>query len=749
MPGRANEIAQEQEVVSRLYQRLDTLRLRAGSRLNEVRLAGPAGSPQNRSERDSFATLWEDRAAKLAAVEDRLAFGRLDLAPNAAADDEGQSESARYVGRIGLLDEQHRPLLTDWRAPAAEPFYRATARNPQGVVRRRHLVTKGRKVVGFEDDLLDVDSDLAQSTLSGEGALLAALAERRTGQMRDIVATIQSEQDEIIRAPMSGALVVQGGPGTGKTAVALHRAAYLLYAHRKNLEHSGVLIVGPTPAFLRFIDQVLPSLGETGVVSKTIGELIPGISTSRTDTDVVAELKGRAIWSDILNRAVQARERIPEANIRFRLNGRQLAITPRNIRGAISKARHTGKPHNEARVVFVNDALHHLLQQYEKALGKQLDPEDREIVLDDLRANPIVRKTLNIAWFPITPGQLVDDLFAKPHRLAEAAPEFTTEELALLARPKGAPWTISDIPLLDEAAELLGADDSVVKEEARKRAAERAAALEYARDTLSAGVGSSMVPVTAETLAERFAADEAVKTAAEHAASDRAWTYGHVVVDEAQELSPMAWRMLQRRVPSRSMTIVGDVAQTSALGGVRDWASALDPVLHESWRLANLSISYRTPAAVVEAAQRFAAAVGLPATPMTAARDVPGALQIYQTQPGALDATVTDQVLRLAREYIGSDGAGQVAVIAATDRLPEISAAVAEELAGENPTALGQVTTLDPRNAKGLEFDAVVLVEPAEIMAESDSNLYVAMTRPTQRLVVVHTGTLPPGFEPS
>lgn len=743
MPSRTAEIAAEQEVVSRLYRRLDALRQRAGSRLSEVRLAGPAGSPQNRSERDSFATLWEDRAAKLAAVEDRLAFGRLDMSTSGA-----DAEPARYVGRIGLLDEQHRPLLTDWRAPAAEPFYRATARNPHGVVRRRHLVTRGRKVTGFEDDLLDVDADFSQSSLAGEGALLAALAERRTGQMRDIVATIQAEQDEIIRAPLSGALVVQGGPGTGKTAVALHRAAYLLYAHRKTLEHSGVLIVGPTPAFLRFIDSVLPSLGETGVVSKTIGELIPGISTSLADSDTVAELKGRAVWANIIRRAVQARERVPDTNIKFRLNGRELAIRPRDIRSAIRHARQTDKPHNEARSVFVHEALHHLVQQYEKVTGKLLDPEERAIILDDLRSSPIVRKTLNIAWFPISPGQLIDDLFAKPHRLAQAAPEFSPAELSALARPKGAPWTISDIPLLDEAAELLGVDGSVAKEEARRQAAERAAELEYARETLAAGVGGSMVPVSAQTLAERFAVGEAYQTAAERAAADRAWTYGHVVVDEAQELSPMAWRMLQRRVPSRSMTIVGDVAQTSSPGGVRDWATALDPVLHDSWRISNLTISYRTPAAVAQAAQRFAAAVGLPATPMTAARDVPDALQIVAATNDALPNVVADQVLKLVPEFVSSDGAGQVAVIAPTGLVSELSAVVSRALAQAHPAAGEQVSVLDPRNAKGLEFDAVVLVEPAEIAAQSDSDIYVAMTRPTQRLVVVHSAALPPGFQP-
>ncbi len=266
-------IEAEQVVVDVLYSRLDALRDEAGERLGEIRRTGPSGSPQNRSERDAFATLYEDRIAQLDAVEDRLVFGRLDLL----------NDERLYVGRIGLSDADHAPLLTDWRAPAARAFYSATAANPSGVIKRRHLTTQGRVVTAVEDDVLDVDA-LEESglgeTLAGEGALLAALGARRTGRMGDIVATIQAEQDAVIRAPLTGALVVQGGPGTGKTAVALHRAAYLLYHHRDLLESRGVLLIGPSQSFLRYIDHVLPSLGETGAVSTTLGGLVRGTDTS-------------------------------------------------------------------------------------------------------------------------------------------------------------------------------------------------------------------------------------------------------------------------------------------------------------------------------------------------------------------------------------------------------------------------------------------------------------------------------------
>lgn len=763
MAGRQDELAREQGVVDGLYARLDELRRATRDRLAEVRRSGPSGSPQNRSERDAFATLYEDRVAQLDAVEDRLAFGRLDL-------DDGDT---RYVGRLGLADAEHRSLLTDWRAPAATPFYRATALHPAGVRRRRHLVTTGRTVTGLEDEVLDLDAladgtegddgSLAASTLSGEGALLASLATRRTGRMTDIVATIQSEQDRIIRADLAGALVVQGGPGTGKTAVALHRAAYLLYAHRRVLERSGVLLVGPSRAFLRYIDQVLPSLGETGVVATTVGELLPGVRADLADTPAATEIKGRLLWRDVVRRAVRARERVPARDVRFRLEGYDLVVRRRDVRDAIGRARRTHKPHNDARAAFVRDMLARLVDQYRAAAVTDLAPEDVAMVTEDLRSHRDVRVALNLAWFPITPEKLLADLFTKPHRLAEAAPELSASERAALRRDPDAPWTEADVPLLDEAAELLGEDGSIAKAEARARATERAAELEYARSVLeSTGAGGGLVD--AETLASRFESTGPRLTTAERAAEDRTWTYGHVVVDEAQELSPMAWRMLVRRVPTRSMTIVGDVAQTSSPAGARSWARALDPVLGGSWRLEELTVSYRTPAAVADAAQRMAAEAALPVSPLTAARQVDDALELTRVTPSGperpvLVQEVVDQVASLAAGFVGADGAGRVAVVAAADQVDALREAVESAL----PGALGaeeaarllaqrpedaQVSVLDPRAAKGLEFDAVVLVEPAAVSEGPGgaSDLYVAMTRPTQRLVVVHERALPAGI---
>lgn len=751
MPGRADELEHEleheQEVVDTLYERLDELRAATGDRLRAVRREGPSGSPQNRSERDAFATLYEDRLAQLEAVEDRLAFGRLDLVDG----------STRYVGRIGLTDDEHAPLLTDWRAPAAQSFYRATAAHPDDVARRRHLVTRQRQVRSLEDEVLDLGSTpVDAASLAGEGALLASLSEGRTARMHDIVSTIQREQDEIIRSPLAGALVVQGGPGTGKTAVALHRTAYLLYAHRRVLERAGVLLVGPSRAFLRYIDQVLPSLGETGVVSSTLADLVPGVDVTTVEDPRATEVKGRALWVRAVARAVRARERVPAQDVPVRVDGYDLVIRRSDVREAIARARRSHKPHNEARAVFVRDMLDRLVGQWVERFADgsgDVEADERASLREDLRQDRTVRVTLNLAWLPISPTKLVEDLWAKPHRLAEAAPELDPQERALLARPAGAGWTEADVPILDEAAELLGEDDQLARDEARARAREQAEALEYARQVLeSSGAGGGMVD--AELLAERFTDAGPRLTTAERAAADRAWAYGHVVVDEAQELSPMAWHSLLRRCPTRSFTIVGDVAQTSSSAGTRSWSAALDPVFGDGWRLAELTVNYRTPATIADAAGRVARAAGLPTSTLESARDVPDALRLQPVGEDAVVAAAVTTALDEARVVVTA-ASGRVAVVGADDRLAALRDALGAAARADAGTADlvrggtdAAVVVLGPHEVKGLEFDVVVLVEPADVAAGTGgvSDLYVAMTRPTRRLDVVHARPLPPGL---
>jgi len=750
MAGREAELRGEQKTVDGLYDRLDALRAQNRDRLREVRREGPSGSPQNRSERDAFATLYEDRIAQLEAVEDRLAFGRLDLTDG----------DRRYIGRIGLTDTDHSSLLTDWRAPAAQAFYRATAAHSDGVVRRRHLVTRGRSVTGIEDEVLDLDAlgdggtDDAGgdhlSGLTGEGALLAALAAGRTGRMGDIVATIQAEQDTIIRADLAGALVVQGGPGTGKTAVALHRAAYLLYSHRRLLERSGVLLIGPSRVFLRYIDQVLPSLGETGVVTTTIAELYPRLSATGVEPEAVAEIKGRAELAPVIARAVRQRQRAPARARELRIDGHTVVVTPHDVADAIARARRNHRPHNLARVTFVRDMLSRLADQYVTQLGFPLASDERGDVLEELRSEREVRIALNLAWMPLTPQKLVEDLFTKPARLAAAAPHLSAADRALLVREPGAPWTPADVPLLDEAAELLGEDDQAARARARMDAENHTAELDYARRVLQSSGNEGLV--SAELLADRFASTGPRLTTAERAAADRTWTYAHVVVDEAQELSPMAWRMLMRRVPTRSMTIVGDVAQTSTQGGAHSWSAMLDPLLRSAWRLTELTVNYRTPSVVAEAAQRVARAANLPVSALTSARDVDDALVVERVAAtGLADGAARHAFGALDMLGDGAEG-GRVAVIAPGDRLPALRDALhdagLDENLGSGVTALdAPLILLTPREAKGLEFDVVVLVEPAEVGAASAGDLYVAMTRPTKQLRVVHHAGLPAGFD--
>jgi len=754
--ARQEQLREEQSAVDRRYERLDTLRAQTAERLRRVRRSGPSGSPQNRSERDAFATLYEDRLAQLDAVEQRLTFGRLDLTDG----------TTRYIGRIGLTEPDHTVLLTDWRAPAAQAFYRATAAQSEGVVRRRHLVSRGRRVTGVEDEVLDLDavgSGVAHpSTLSGEGALLAALAAGRTGRMGDIVATIQAEQDAVIRSALAGALVVQGGPGTGKTAVALHRAAYLLYAHRRILERSGVLLVGPSRTFLRYIDQVLPSLGETGVVTATIADLYPGVVADGTEPDEVAEIKGRAIWPQVFARAVRLRQRAPEEVRQVTVEGHVVRIEPQDVADAIGRARRTGRPHNLARVTFVRDMLARLAAQYSAQLAFPLPPDEQAEVVEELRTTREVRIALNLAWMPLTPQRLLEGLLTRADRLRAAAPELSAAERAALHRGVGAAWTPADVPLLDEAAELLGEDDQAARAEAAQETQRRAADVEYARQVLTtSGTGAL---VSAELLADRFAHSGPSLTTAERAATDRTWTYGHIVVDEAQELSAMAWRMLLRRCPTRSMTIAGDVAQTSTAAGARSWQRMLDPVLKGSWRLSELTVNYRTPAAVADAAQRVAVAAGLPVTTLTSAREVPGSIAVRRVSrlAEAVVAEAEEALATLAANDAGGgfdegDGAidegGRVAVIAATERVDALRHLLSRSAVGDalRPTGSGsmldaRLAVMSPRASKGLEFDVVVLVEPSEVARAAAGDLYVAMTRPTRALRVLASGALPAGL---
>ncbi|WP_259558904.1 HelD family protein [Brachybacterium sillae] len=733
------QIAEEQAYVDVLYARLDDLTAQVGEKLRSAQAAQDASTHQNRSERDAFVALYEDRLALLHSVADGVVFGRLDT-------DAGDSH---HIGRIGLFTRDRDQLLVDWRAPAAAAFYQATAAERQGVRLRRHLITRGRTVVGLEDDVLDqslLTEGGSEETLQGEGALLAAVTAQRTGRMGDIVATIQAEQDRIIRSDHRGVMVVQGGPGTGKTAVALHRAAYLLYTHRRRLEHTGVLIVAPTHGFLHYIERVLPSLGESGVVMLTPGELYPGIHATRRDRDEVAVIKGDRGMADLLARAVKDRQRAPEEDVPLRIDGTELLLRREDVRAAIREARASHRPHNAARAVFVRAALDRLVVQYEQALqaaGHTVVPEDRPQLLQDLRTEREVRVALNLAWMPYTPESFLRILLAHPERLRAAAPRHLQGVIARIARPKDSPWTVEDAPLLDELAELLGEDETAQKAEADRAAARRAADVAYARTVLE-NIDTSGI-VRAEDLADRMTTVRDGRTLAERAAADRSWTYGHVVVDEAQEHSAMMWRALMRRCPTKSFTVVGDVAQTSSAAGTSSWQRVLDPYVEDRLHVERLTVNYRTPRRLMDRAVAVAEELDLPVTPVTSVREGEHELESIACAASDLAGRTADRVRQLLRQ-----DAGRIAVIADEEAVPTL----ADAIRAAAPTArvgLGSagvddvVAVMTPHEAKGLEFDAVLVVEPAALLEHRGGagDLYVALTRATSQLVVLHSREIP------
>lgn len=719
-------IAVEQAGVDRLYARLDVVQARTEADLLRARRASTTGTPAARVEQEAFVRLFTERLAALRAAEDRLVFGSLAL-------DTGEM---RAIGRVGLVDDAQQSMLTDWRARAAEPFYQATGAHPMGVRSRRHISLRDRTVIGVEDDVLDVGAT-DDTEVHGSGALMAALSARRTGRMHDIVATIQAEQDRIIRAPLPGPLVVSGGPGCGKTVVALHRAAYLLYTHRDRLARSGVLIVGPNPLFLRYIEQVLPALGETAAVLTSIETLVPGVVGSGVDSDLAGRLKGDVRMAEALKRAVRLRQRVPEAPVPLTVEGTTVHLTPAMVQGARDRARAERRPHNVARRTFVLALLDRLVTAL--AVARDVDRESYyDLLVEDLRASPDVRREVNLCWMPLTPERLLRLLWSDEDFLAQAASHLGAADRRALLRPVDASWTAGDVPLLDEAAELLGADDEEDRRALARAAAARAADVEYARGVLEmTGDGG----VTAEQLVDRYAADSASAPLAERAAADRSWVYGHVVVDEAQELTPMAWRVLMRRCTTRSMTIVGDLAQ-SANPSATSWADILRPYVDDRWRHEELTVNYRTPSTVMALAASVLSAHGVAAAVPTSVRE---------GQPVAFGPGIA--LIDTVRRYVAADDVGRTAVIAATrsvDAVRTLLAAALPDAVGQGVTALdAPVCVLTVRAAKGLEFDAVVLYEPAELLGESArpaGDAYVAITRTTNHLTVLHTEPLPPGF---
>ncbi|MFE7036320.1 HelD family protein [Streptomyces sp. NPDC057621] len=745
-----DELRREQEFVDGLYARVDALR--GGTEASVADALAQGNTPmQARLERDVLVAERSGLLAALNAVDGSLCFGRIDLAdPFDASSSADSSGPTHHIGRIGIRadDTEHTPILIDWRAPVARPFYLATGHTPMGLRRRRHITTEGRTVTALHDEILDLGDRrrTGHEDPTGDAVLLSALNSARTGRMSDIVQTIQAEQDRIIRAPHRGILVVEGGPGTGKTAVALHRAAYLLYEHRELLAKRAVLIVGPNPAFLGYIGEVLPSLGETGVLLATVGELFPGVRATASDTPEAAAVKGRADMADVLAAVVRDRQALPDPVIAIEHDRDILMLDAGLVGVARDRTREARLPHNVAREHFEGHIFNTLTDMLAERIGTDpfdgtnlLDPSDITQIRDDLAENPEVWSAIDQLWPRVTPRRLVADFLAEPDAY------LTVADAEAVRRPVTRAWTTSDVPLLDEAAELLGEDDRMTRAAAEQ---ERDRQVAYAQGVLDVSYASRTYEfedmdaedaevlsahdiIDAERMAERHEEDDH-RSAAERAAADRTWAFGHIIVDEAQELSPMAWRLLMRRSPTRSMTLVGDPAQTAEAAGVGSWSDILHPYVEDRWEHTRLAVNYRTPSEIMEVAAAVPRAEHADFEPPSSVRST-GVRPVVRSGadlPGAVEKTVAEL----------APAEGRLAVIAPRDLHGELAARLDGVVAGEDPDLTRPVALLDPRQAKGLEFDAVVVVEPGRF---GTSDLYVALTRATQSLGIVHAAPLP------
>jgi DNA helicase IV len=733
----------EQARVSDMYTRLDTLREQTDQRLIDAHLQERSGYAAI-VERETRSYEHARRRAQLSSVEEGLCFGRIDI--SYGPDD----TEARYIGRIGLRDAEHDTILVDWRAPAARPFYAATPSDPEGITRRRHLRVRNRRVTGLDDEVFDAggltEGDRRQ--LVGEAALLASLLRGRTGRMADIVATIQAEQDRVIRAQLAGVLVVQGGPGTGKTVAALHRAAYLLYTHRRVLERRGVLVVGPNPAFLRYVGNVLPSLGETDVVMRTVGELFPGVEAAARDPHATSVLKGSTRMVELVDSAVRDRQRSPrqafgEGDLRVETDAGTLVVPADVCEHVLRTTRNLRLAHNTARKYLVNTLLTELARAESELLGRPVAEEDLPHAGARLWHEAPVREALDALWPDLTPQRLLRELYAAPGALARVGAEAAVPEAVSMARPADAPWTAEDVPLLDEAAELLGQDDTLLRARQRQLDAEREEEVRYAQGVLDF-TGLTEDPaegLDAVTLAARHRDEGPNLTTADRAGADRTWSYGHVIVDEAQELSPMAWRTVMRRVPTRSLTVVGDVAQTGSAAGTDSWKAALEDYAPGKVHVEHLRVNYRTPAPVMA----VAADVLREAAP---GQEIPESVREDGDEPRAVRLAGLDALPALVAEEREAVGEGRIAVVTSDASLAEAAAALpgaGRPGSGSDDDPGSSVVVLTATESKGLEFDSVVVLRPEELLAQprGANDLYVAVTRATKRLTVAHGADLP------
>ncbi|WP_183100457.1 HelD family protein [Nocardioides pelophilus] len=730
------EVASEQAFVDRVYQQLEKAGVAAQQLAKEGHSRGKLGHEGGLVERDAMVFQAAKRIAQLDAAHEGLVFGRLDMTDDV-------DPEPRYVGRIGLRDDDRDSLIIDWRAPAAAVFYQATAAEPQDVIRRRVLRCTGPRVVGVEDELLDaealsvVEANGRELPIVGEGALMAQLSRARDRSMHSIVATIQAEQDKAIRAPSKGVVSISGGPGTGKTVVALHRAAYLLYNERRRYESGGVLIVGPSGVFMRYIERVLPSLGETAVALRSLGEVVDGYRATRHDEPAVADVKGSERMAEVMRRT--ARQQAPGSPTEFRVFWRDDRILL--DRGALGRVRRhlMSQGRRNKQLPRVSAAL--LDAMWRQVRGERGREEGRTKFDDEMLSRDDFLD-FALGWWPPLDAATVLSWLRDPEFLARVSEGvLSTEEQQLLlkswsgrtAAPNGTDLSIEDVPLLDELRYALGdvpqkADDDRDDPMALIEGAVDIQELMTASDREYAPSGRPWAPPT-------------------HSIDDDG--FAHVLIDEAQDLTPMQWRMVGRRGRAASWTIVGDLAQSSWPAPDEAAAARARALEGKQTHEFHLSTNYRNSAEIYDFAAAYAERVGLHA-------DLPDAVRRTGVPPtevvvdgGDLEAATREAVVGIAGQV-----AGTVGVVVPAARRSEVNAwlaswpELADDAAGARaavdssvpPSGDDRVVVLTGLDTKGLEFDGIVVVCPSEIEAESATGratLYVVLTRATQQLTTI------------
>ncbi|MFE5505578.1 HelD family protein [Amycolatopsis japonica] len=688
---RRAEIAIEQAHVDTVYTRLAELRAQAEAmRTKGYEIGHGAGreaifeQASMLFERDMMVYHANQTLQTLDAEYEGLVFGRLDHLDN----------DHIYVGRLGIRDAEFDNLVTDWRAPAAAAFYQATAEEPMDVVRRRVIRCSGQTVLDVDDDVLIADAVPENMRIVGEGALMAALGRSRGEKMRDIVATIQKEQDEVIRAPWRGVTEITGGPGTGKTAVALHRAAYLLYRHRRQLGGAGVLVIGPSGVFTSYISRVLPSMGETNVELRALGEVLDGLEATRQDPAPLAAIKGSLRMRKILLRALRDTPEDAPEDMKIVYRGEVLRLNARELDKVRRKVHTAGGPPNRSRIraaELLLDALAAKAEQHAKDDGRQIDKAE---LITELGERIEFHRFL-VVWWPILyPAQILRWLGTEKRLAAAAKGLLNRNEISMLAadfadRSRG--WTIADVALLDELRVLIGTPPKSRR----------------ARQNIEVNPERGGAPTRPEHYDE----------------------YSHVVVDESQDLSPMQWRMVGRRGKYASWTVVGDPVQSS-WPDPAEAAMARDQAfgLKTTRRRFTLRTNYRNSAEIFDLAAKVVAGHAEADELPRAVRQTGITPEVRPVEASGLEAATQAAV----KELMGAVE-GTVGVITAMDRVPEVEG----WLEGLSDERLKVVGSLD---SKGLEYDAVVLVEPNDLITESTTGrrvLYVALTRATQQLTVL------------